>query len=52
VASPVQHIRFIPAWGFSHLTLTFRDWPRLHDNFVAELRTILGLFAIYQWWKL
>lgn len=52
VASPVQHIIFVPAWGFGHLTVTFWNWPRLHDAFVAELRTILGRFAVYQWWKM
>jgi hypothetical protein len=49
VATPADLIVFLPAWGFGNLDVTFWNWPRLHDDFVAELRTILGRRAVYQW---
>lgn len=48
VGTPAELMIFVPAWALGNLAVVFWNWGPLHDDFVADLRTVLSPRSVFQ----
>jgi hypothetical protein len=48
VGTPAELMTFVPAWALGNLAVVFWNWGRLHDDFIADLRTVLSPRSVFQ----